>query len=134
VNVGKSGVRQRLLLLLFGHVERDTCWRIIERSVVADQDESGDGEDLVDLLVQSWCVPLVPQFVNSLHGDDTVKPTSDAAHPVLGFEAFEHKGGCWKRRETFPARRQHGLGEIQEGIGLEVWASLQHAVSEEARA
>jgi hypothetical protein len=55
-------------------------------------------------------VPLVPQFVNSLHGDNTVKPTSDAARPVLGFEAGEHKRGCWKCCETFPAQCQHGLG------------------------
>ena len=94
VNVGESGVRQRLLLSCSVHVERDTSRRVVERSVVADQDESGDGEDLVELLVQSWCVSLVPQLVNSLQGGDTVKTTFDAARPVLGSEAGEHKGGC----------------------------------------
>ena len=82
VNVGESGLPRRLLLLLFGHVERDTSRRVIERSVVANVEESGDSENLVDL-------------VDSLHGDDKIKPTSDAVRPVLGGEAGEHKGGGW---------------------------------------
>ena len=48
VHVDETGLRQRVLLLPFGHVQRKASRRVIERSVVADQDESGDGEDLVD--------------------------------------------------------------------------------------
>jgi hypothetical protein len=36
--------------------------------------------------------------------------------------------------ETFPAQCQHGLGEIHEGTGLQVRASLQYAVSKKAGA
>lgn len=132
MNVRKSSFRQRVLLLLFGHVQRSTRRRIIEWSVVADQDQPGDGKDSVNLLVQPWCVPFVAQFMNSLHGKDAVKPARDATRPVVGFEAGEDKGSRRKPRETFPARRQHGLGEIQKGIGFEARASLQHPVSQEA--
>ena len=133
MNVGESGPSQRFLLLLFGHVERSICRGIVEWSVVANHDESGNGEDLVDLLVQSWCVSLVPHFVNGLHGEDTVEPGLDAARPVLGLEACSQEGSCRKFRETLLAQRQHGLGEVQECVAIKVRASLQHAMSKKTR-
>ena len=124
MNVGEPSGRQRLMLFAFGHVECRARRRVVKGKVVTDREESRNGENLVDLFLQSCCVPLVPQFVNGLHGKDTVKRTLDVAGPVLGFEACEHESGCRESHKTFPAQFEHVLREVQQGVAFYAWASI----------